>query len=138
MSEKFLSFHEVSRRTIISVLYYFIELGMIHSVVFLSLCSCIIQYVNIKQKTLCVCYFFIKRKKLFGQPNISKCVAYYFLFLFLTDFPSSSSSSSFLLFSSYFVKSCGMMRFLFFFTKSSWEIARRQFYSVFQTESNFQ
>ena len=32
--------------------------------------SYVIRQNNIKQKTLCVYYFLIKRKKLFGQPNI--------------------------------------------------------------------
>ena len=44
---------------------------MIHFVLFL-LCSCIIQYTNIKQNTLCVHYFLIKRKKLFGLFNRTK------------------------------------------------------------------
>ena len=37
--------------------------------------SYVIRQNNIKEKTLCVYYFFIKRKKLFGQPNIMcKCI----------------------------------------------------------------
>ena len=30
----------------------------------------VIRQNNIEQKTLCVYYFLIERKKLFGQPNI--------------------------------------------------------------------
>ena len=42
---------------------------MIHFVLFLLLCSRVIEETNIKQKTLRVYYFLIKQKKLFGQPT---------------------------------------------------------------------
>ena len=37
--------------------------------------SYVIRQNNIKQRTLCVYYFLIKRKKLFGQPNIRTSIS---------------------------------------------------------------
>ena len=57
------------------ILFYWIKYDPF-PVLFLSLRSCIIQYTNMKQRTSCVYYFLIKRKKLFGQPNITISTTY--------------------------------------------------------------
>ena len=70
LSEKYLSSANVSFTTV--HLYRNVKPNLWNVAVFISTeqnGSYVIRQNNIKQKTLCVCYFLIKRKKLFGQPN---------------------------------------------------------------------
>ena len=76
LSEKWLSFANVFFTTV--YLHTNVKPSLWNLTVFISTeqnRSYVIRQNNINQKTLCLYYFLIKRKKLFGQPNIISMVS---------------------------------------------------------------